>query len=332
MKKTVFLFIILACAATAKAQDTTQNVIDKTKIQLKITDARSKLYAGNVRGALNLFREVLVVDKDHAGGNYGIAECYYGLKDYDNAKSHIEKAYDRNPEVDRDVELIYGMILHQHGDIDDAMTHYKKYYEQYKKKKRILEDTGIETLIAQCQYAIDNKTNLMDVKIANLGGRINTAYPEFAPCISPDGKSLILTSRRGDTKGGGLDLNSDHQYFSDIYVSQWNEEEQTWDEAERLPGKVNTEYHDGALGFTNKGELLIYRNIMNVTRSGDIYYSKQSSSSGKWGSPKEMLEKAEMNKVLNSSYFESSASMTGDGKELYFVSDRPKKALGMADS
>ena len=74
--------------------------------------------------------------------------------------------------------------------------------------------------------------------------------------------------------------NSDHQYFSDIYVSQWNEEEQTWDEAERLPGKVNTEYHDGALGFTDKGELLIYRNIMNVTRSGDIYYSKQSSSSG----------------------------------------------------
>ena len=133
MKKTVFLFIILACAATAKAQDTTQNVIDKTKIQLKITDARSKLYAGNVRGALNLFREVLVVDKDHAGGNYGIAECYYCLKDNDNAKSQNEKAYDRNPEVDRDVELIYGMILHQHGDIDDAMTHYKKYYE-YKRR------------------------------------------------------------------------------------------------------------------------------------------------------------------------------------------------------
>ena len=51
----------------------------------------------------------------------------------------------------------------------------------------------------------------------NIGENINSSAPEFAPCISLDGKSMVFTSRRPDTKGGMVDVNYDHIYYSDIY-------------------------------------------------------------------------------------------------------------------
>ena len=69
--------------------------------------------------------------------------------------------------------------------------------------------------------------------------------------------------------------------------------------------------------------ILIYRNIWNVTKSGDIYQASYNGD-GDWGTPKPILyrNKAISNKI-NSSYFESSASMTSDEKFIYFVSERP---------
>ena len=113
-------------------------------------------------------------------------------------------------------------------------------------------------------------------------------------------------------------------YYTDIYISTLDTVTGEWTKGKSVNGRVNTEFHDGALGFTPDGKMLVYRNITNVTGSGDIYIAKQSKS-GKWGEPKPLLEKEDkkISKKINSSYFESSASMTGDGKAIYFVSERP---------
>ena len=86
---------------------------------------------------------------------------------------------------------------------------------------------------------------------------------------------------------------------------------------------MNTEFHDGNLSFMPDNSILIYRNIWNVTKSGDIYQASYNGD-GDWGTPKPILyrNKAISNKI-NSSYFESSASMTSDEKFIYFVSERP---------
>jgi hypothetical protein len=131
-----------------------------------------------------------------------------------------------------------------------------------------------------------------------------------------------------------VDVNYDHMYYSDIYISEWSKEDSTWGQAQNLSGKVNTEYHDGGLSFSPIGDLIIYRNITDgmsgATRSGDIYVSKRGKS-GKWGAPKEILNKfPKIAKKINSTYFESSASMTADGQRIYFVSERPG-GQGQAD-
>jgi hypothetical protein len=229
---------------------------------------------------------------------------------------------------------MFGITHHQMGNLTEAKTYYEKFKLTIAENKSKMEDYEINKLIAQCDYAIANKDNQADVTITNLGSSVNTAFPEFAPCISLDGKTLVFTSRRNDTKGGGVDINYDHLYYSDVYQCTWNDEDEEWNKSEPIPGKINTEYHDGATGFMPDGELLLYRNIIGATKSGDVYYSKMSTSSGKWGSPKEMLAKEmkskKASKRMNSSYFESSATMTEDGNQLYFVSERPG-GLGQAD-
>lgn len=324
------LLLILTTSFSYAQLDTTKNIIDKAKIQFKLSDAKTKFYSYNYRGALNIYREILVVDNNIALAHYGVAECQFALKNINAALKHADEAIALNPKVDKDFDFLYGNILHQLGKIDDAKKHFEQFKATIKDSKSKMEDYEIDKLIAQCDYAKANQDKLVDVKITNMGNAINTAFPEFAPCISLDGKTLVFTSRRNDTKGGGIDIDYDHLYYSDVYQSTWNEEDNEWNKAEPIPGRINTEYHDGATGFTPEGDLLIYRNIIGATRSGDIYISKNSESSGKWSAPKEMFVKEKMNKKLNSSYFESSATMTEDGEYLYFVSERPG-GQGQAD-
>lgn len=331
MKRFGLFLVFVSFIATFWGQvDTTKNIIDKAKIQYKITEGKTKYYAHNYRGALNIYREILVIDESNALAHYGVAECQYALKNFDAALEHVEDAYKTNPKVDKDILYTYGLILHQLGRIDEAKEHYTQFRTSIADNKAKIADYDIDLLIAQCDYAKEHATPNPDVIITNLGSSVNSGYPEYAPCISLDGKTLVFTSRRNDTKGGGLDINFDHLYYSDVYQCTWNEEDQEWNKAEPIPGKINTEYHDGALSFTPDGELLLYRNIIGATRSGDIYFSKLSASSGKWGAPKEMLAKENMHKKLNSTYFESSASMTEDGNYIYFISERPG-GQGQAD-
>ncbi len=327
---TFLLFFALLSVFSISAQsDTTKNVIDKAKIQYKISEAKNLYYSNNFRGALNIYREVLNIDKDNAKAHYGVAETQYSLGKFKAALKHIKIAVDVMPDVEKDADYLYGNIQHRLGNLDEAITSFQKFKTTFAKNEKKLKEYDIDMLIAQCNYAKANSAPTAAV-ITNMGGAINTNSPEFAPCVSLDGKSFVFTSRRSDTKGGQVDVNYDHLYYSDVYMSTWNEEEKEWNKAKPIVGKINTEFHDGALSFMPTGELLLYRNIVGATRSGDIYYSKKSQSSGKWGSPKEMLKREGMNKKLNSSYFESSASITADGNELYFVSER-KGGQGQAD-
>jgi hypothetical protein len=55
------------------------------------------------------------------------------------------------------------------------------------------------------------------VRIFNLGPRINTNNPEYAPVISADESKLIFTSKRKEGTGSLTTL--DGFYYEDIYIA-----------------------------------------------------------------------------------------------------------------
>ncbi len=313
------------------SDDTSKNLVQKVKLQFKVAEGTTQFYAYNYRGALNTFREVLAIDEQNAGANFGIAQCQYALGKMKLAKEYADKAYASDANVDKSVLLLLGNIEHRLSNLDKAIGYFEGYKTSLKGNEKRIAESEVDLFIAQCNYAKQEMKSPKDVVVKNLGDKINSSTPEFAPCISPDGKTLLFTSRRSDTKGGQVDKNFDFQYYTDVYASELDSVTGEWSKGKNVGGKINTEFHDGALGFTPNGSMLIYRNIMKVTGSGDIYVSKKSKS-GRWGNPKPLLEKEDkkISKKINSSYFESSASMTADGKAIYFVSERPG-GLGRAD-
>jgi Tol biopolymer transport system component len=95
----------------------------------------------------------------------------------------------------------------------------------------------------------------------NLGKNINSNNREDFPYISPDGKKLYFASE-GHNSMGKLD----------IFVSEWNEETQSYDEATNLGYPVNTADDNTTISFTKSGRYAyVSRNSGEGNGNLDIY-------------------------------------------------------------
>ncbi len=317
--------LLLVCSISVFAQNTEKASKPKAispKDKMKMADARHQFLERNYRGALNIYRELLRTYPNNPTLNYRTAECHFKLKRYDLAVDYFQnvKNITENP---KNLPLFYfdfGKALQRNGQLDEALEAFEKFKSTAKKK--FLKQTDVDKYIEQIKYAQVQMQNPINVKIIHLDKKINSRFPEYSPSITADGKTMIFTSRRSDTKGGGIDKESDFKFFEDVYISEWNEEEQDWEEAYPIEGKLNTEGHDAALSISKDGNIIfLYRNDGSLY-IGDIFYSKRSKDGKKWSTPRYI------EKPVNTSYFESSASLSADGKYLYFVSERPDKKLG----
>ncbi len=145
--------------------------------------------------------------------------------------------------------------------------------------------------------------------ITNAGETVNTPFDEYAPVLSADGLMMIFTSRRPVLKE---DIASKIQGNENVYVSYYDDYTWKWSAAKMLgetinqPGKNNS-----AIALSNDGQrMLLYRGDPD----GNIYESDLKGE--------EWLEPVELPKPINSKKHESSASISPDGRTIYFVSNR----------
>ena len=199
---TVALTLFAIGAFAQPAGDTTLNIIEKGRIKYHLQDGRNQLNWGDHRAALKAFREVLQVDPENVMAQFSIAEAYYLLKRYPLAKKYVDKVAesDLKKKQIKEYKLLKGKIYHRSTKFDEALGYLNKYKELAKKQEII--DSEVDRYIAQCQYAKEAMKSKVDVKIENAGDNINSKNPEYSPSITPDGKTMIFTSRRADTKGG----------------------------------------------------------------------------------------------------------------------------------
>ncbi len=295
--------------------------VDQAIMPAKVLAARHEYNENNMRGALTLYREVLETDPGNTTALYGIARCHYNLKKYSLALEYFDKAKEINAKTDSDLELFHGEILHRLAMLDEAIIQYEAF--RLGKIKGSADYTYANELIGQCRFAKEMMKTEVNVKIENLGEAINTRFDEYAPSLTGDGKMLVFTSRRSDTKGGELNEKGDYKFFEDIYYSVYDEENKEWSRSESLPGGVNTETHDAVLSITPDGSgIFVYKN--NTVTTGEIFFSRYNRAEKTWSVPEKMP------RPINTSFYEGSISMTADGNTVYFISER-MDAIGQGD-
>lgn len=316
----LILFFVLSSTVmiAQETEDKSPKKTNKVVYKLKMNEARHQYLNGNIRGGLNIYREMLKEFTNDAVVNYRIGECYLDLKEWQLAVEYIQNAKNINEKVALELNYKLGEALHRNNQLDKSELALTAYKTTLKKKNPLY---NVDKLLAEVSYAKKLILAPVKVEILNLGKNVNSRGGDYSPSLTADGQTMIFTSRRADTKGGEVDKAGDYKYFEDIYITKWDTNFNDWTKAIPVEGKLNTEGHDASLSISPDGnQIYIYRNDGSVY-IGDIFVSKKRRS-GVWGEP------TALDKQINSSYFESSASLSADGNKLYFVSERQGKKYG----
>ena len=112
-------------------------------------------------------------------------------------------------------------------------------------------------------------------KLRDIGDNINTEYHEEAATLSFDEKKLFFVSDKPGGYGG-----------HDIYLSLWDEANQTWGEPKNLGDKINTEFDEKGVFFHPDGKTLYFSSAGHKTMGGlDIFKTEYNAETDEWSAP-----------------------------------------------
>ena len=254
------------------------------------------------KNAMSSYMSAFEMNPDDALVNFKIGLTYLYSETKSKAASYIDKAYRLNPAVNPDIDYHLGIAFQNTNEFKKAIEH----FERFKKKKKELGSIADEK-IAECHIADSLSQNELNVIIENLGNAVNTPYNDYSPIISADGSTLIFTSNRTDDPARA----KANANYEDIYVS--NKTASGWSEPKLISANVNIKYNDAAASLSPDGKTLF---LYYEEGEGDIYISTLNGD--QWSKPEPL------NKNINTAMFwETCASVSADGKKLYFASNRP---------
>jgi outer membrane protein OmpA-like peptidoglycan-associated protein len=223
---------------------------------------------------------------------------------------YFERASQSNAALPPTFYFDLGELYLKAEKLQQALESYSKYRELSKADKKA---------VAKADRAIEicnNATVLMsvprDFKVTSFGAPINTEYTEYNPVVSADESVMAYTALRPNT---GKTRSGD-KFIEEILISY--NTSGTWSEPKVVP--VASDYQVGTAGISADGrKMLIFMggaddpgNLFQITKDGDT-----------WSRP------GLISPTMNSKFLESTASITPDGKTIYFASDRQGGKGGM---
>ena len=305
---------------------------DKALFEKNFNIAENLLEKGDFLSALTIYKELLQIDPENANINFKAGFCYSNtVLEKTKAIPYLEKAIknvtltslpDNYEEKAAPVEAYLYLAKAYHLDYK-----FEKALQIIDTLKALIPDyrtefvENIDNLAENCNYGIELIKYPVKMFITNIGGTINSEYDEHSPVFSADESTLIFTSKRkGST---GEKVTEDGQYFEDIYISQ-KKGDGLWTTPVSISPNINTPGHEASIGLSVDGqELFIYKDESTVVneKDGNIYYSKLDGEI--WSKP------IKLGPTINTKYNENHASLSADGTQLFFTSDRPGGYGGM---
>lgn len=302
MKHQVILIIGLVMGPGALAQ---QNY--KRPHNRMLDEAKLLLAEGQYQEASKIYRRLVPVDTSFAEVHHELGLCYEHMPgDRARAIPHFERAVRAGH-----TESFYHLALARHREerFEEAIDLLHRYKGMH---HRAVPDKEVERRSAMCHMAIELVKRPVDLTVRNLGRSINSPAHDYCPLVTADGSTMYFTSRREGSTGGIKDPSG--QYFEDIYRAE--KRDGIWTNARNAGPPLNTAVQDATVGISADGRtLLIYRTSRDL-KGGDLFEVRMKPD-GTWGQPELMTPR------INSSAHEPSATISPDGNEVYFTSDRP---------
>ncbi len=308
MKNFTFLSFFLLVSFLSFGQSS-YSVSNKDKA--KYLEAQHKMEEYDFNGAIVLYKELISSNPDDYELYVDIGYCYLNTSERYEAISYLEKAvnYYRDENKMKKTKSQEATFLlaeayylnYMFDEAEKTLTELKNYSN--KNQKKIIDDK-----LLKCAYAKEQVNNPRGFTVME-SSILNSTYPDYCPTITLDQSKIYFTSRREGSLGNEKEY--DNYFFEDIYSSDYVNG--TFSKPINLGIPVNTEGHEATSSVSPDGkELYIYRSTFKDP--GDIYISKYEGNA--WSMP------VRLDDPINTKKNETHASLSPDGKTMYFTSDR----------
>lgn len=307
----IFLAFILAAIPTWAQQQ------DKEQAR-QYFEMATEIMAGTK--AIDDARELMVIAADYdttnLKANMDAGLMHLSTIQRELAVKYLMRVHRKNPNFRYDLEYQIARSYQYGLQFDKAIDFYTRYKikldrsPDYKGKDKV-DAKEVLRRLEECANGKELVANPKPFSITNLGPEINSEFDDYAPVVNADETELIFTTRRRD---GNLNENvsDDNKPFEDIYISK--KEGGAWQPAKNLGASVNSRFNESNVALSPSGNtLFIYKDGVG---SGDIFSSTRQPN-GTWTKP------VALPGVINSSFYESSITITADESTIYFASERP---------
>lgn len=148
--------------------------------------------------------------------------------------------------------------------------------------------------------------------LINMGDRINSPAPDYAPYMHPSNNLLLFTSRRALEE----EFAPSNRPKEDLFFSQVNPFGEGWEPAQRFGDIINSPFNEGSACLNFEATELYFTRCDAPDGLGvcDLYVAEFKQ--GKW------VNVRNLGPNVNSSSWDSHPHISRDGKWLYFASNR----------
>jgi len=249
------------------------------------------------------------IDDKTPGIYRNLAKSYLMLGNTGKAEENYSALMSTGKYKPKDV-YDYASVLLMNKKYDEAANWMQKYY------KLNPDDSRAQAFMKDPLYYRRLLQSDLQVQLEN--EPINTAYQDFSPVYYREGK-VVFASSRGGSKLVNRKWNGNRQPFLDLYIADLTAGN-TLTDVRKFDENVNKQYHDAPATFNRDGDyMIVTRNVYDDENLQDnklMLYESELAYDQYWSEP------APLN-FNSKDYSCGQASLTPDGKTMYFASDMP---------
>jgi len=301
MKTRIPLLLLLSFLITTPSQSQTKS--DRREM---FNQGEMYILFEEYNEALPSFIDLLKLYPDNSHFKYRIGQCYINMPGQkEKAIPYLEDAVKNiNPkhkegrmsEKGAPYDALYYLAnaYRINNQLDNAISTYKRFIENM--NYNVYDSAIVQFQLQACYNAKQLMSTPLYVKQNNMGGAINDVYSEMTPVVSLS-DNILLYSRKERFRTSLL--------FSNLVDGKWS------GPVDIIPDlRVDDKFYPTSISKDGK-TLYLYSNFDFV---GNIYSSEFNE--GAWGPV------TKLNDNINTKYWESHATVSPDGKRLFFSSNR----------
>jgi outer membrane protein OmpA-like peptidoglycan-associated protein/Tol biopolymer transport system component len=287
--KILFLFLLFSIACTTTQSLQNNNLTDD------ISHAEQLLARGQYLESEKAFLRILNLEPAHTLAVMGLSQVYLEQGKRQEAINLLEEQ-----ELIEAKPIFYSRLsalYTEEGRLSESIDQLKMFQNSIGTDHPNYQKAQGE--IDKLKYAQEVISRPYDISVTPLPSPINSEDSEYQPRFTLD-ESVIVFTRKIRGQEDLFEASLKDSVYSVEPISA-----------------VNTSFNEGSQTISGDGKYLIFTHCNEKAGFGSCDLYESIYSDGQWSRPKNL------GPTINSSAWETQPSLTADGQELYFASNRP---------